>query len=45
MFGDHTYLSGVTASLSEHFRQVAVENRRALSPRAAAKFRLGYRFQ
>ena len=23
MFGDHTYLSGVTSSLSEHFRQVA----------------------
>ncbi|MCI0704804.1 MAG: class I SAM-dependent methyltransferase [Planctomycetia bacterium] len=25
MFGDHTYLSGVTKSLSEHFRQVAME--------------------
>lgn len=25
MFGDHTYLSGVTKSLSEHFRQVALE--------------------
>lgn len=25
MFGDHTYLSGVTKSLSEHFRNVAVE--------------------
>jgi SAM-dependent methyltransferase len=25
MFGDHTYLSGMTRSLSEHFRQVAVE--------------------
>jgi len=25
MFGDHTYLSGVTKSLSEHFRQVADE--------------------
>jgi len=25
MFGDHTYLSGVTASLSEHFRQVAMD--------------------
>src|SRR6266704_5742395 len=25
MFGDHTYLSGVTKSLSEHFRQVAIE--------------------
>ena len=25
MFGDHTYLSGVTRSLSEHFRNVAAE--------------------
>jgi SAM-dependent methyltransferase len=25
MFGDHTYLSGVTRSLSEHFKQVASE--------------------
>lgn len=25
MFGDHTYLSGVTRSLSEHFRKVAEE--------------------
>src|SRR5438477_7320460 len=25
MFGDHTYLSGVTRSLSEHFRAVAQE--------------------
>lgn len=25
MFGDHTYLSGVTRSLGEHFREVAVE--------------------
>jgi len=25
MFGDHTYLSGVTRSLSEHFRKIAVE--------------------
>jgi SAM-dependent methyltransferase len=25
MFGDHTYLSGVTKSLSEHFRSVAEE--------------------
>lgn len=25
MFGDHTYLSGVTRSLSEHFRQIAQE--------------------
>ena len=29
MFGDHTYLSGVTRSLSEHFRGVAVEVDRA----------------
>ena len=26
MFGDHTYLSGVTRSLSEHFRKVAAED-------------------
>lgn len=25
MFGDHTYLSGVTKSLGEHFRHIAVE--------------------
>ncbi len=25
MFGNHTYLSGVTKSLSEHFRQIATE--------------------
>jgi SAM-dependent methyltransferase len=25
MFGDHTYLSGVTRSLSEHFRNIAAE--------------------
>lgn len=25
MFGDHTYLSGVTRTLSEHFRQIAAE--------------------
>ena len=25
MFGDHTYLSGVTRSLSEHFREVAAQ--------------------
>lgn len=24
MFGDHTYLSGITRSLSEHFRQIAI---------------------
>ena len=30
MFGDHTYLSGVTRSLSEHFRNVAEEVDRRL---------------
>ena len=25
MFGDHTYLSGITKSLSDHFRHVAYE--------------------
>lgn len=25
MFGNHTYLSGITKSLAEHFRQVAIE--------------------
>ncbi|MBU1026763.1 MAG: methyltransferase, partial [Candidatus Margulisbacteria bacterium] len=25
MFGDHTYLSGITKSLSEHFRRIAEE--------------------
>jgi SAM-dependent methyltransferase len=25
MFGDHTYLSGITRSLSEHFRQIAIQ--------------------
>jgi 2-polyprenyl-3-methyl-5-hydroxy-6-metoxy-1,4-benzoquinol methylase len=25
MFGDHTYLSGITRSLNEHFRQLALE--------------------
>jgi len=25
MFGDHTYLSGITKSLSEHFKRIAVE--------------------
>jgi len=35
MFGDHTYLSGVTKSLSAHFREVAREvDRRFLSGRA-----------
>ena len=31
MFGDHTYLSGVTRSLSEHFRSVADEVRRRVN--------------
>ena len=32
MFGDHTYLSGTTKSLSEHFRNIALEvDRRFLS--------------
>ena len=26
MFGDHTYLSGITKSLSEHFRNIAIES-------------------
>ena len=25
MFGDHTYLSGITKSLSEHFKKIAIE--------------------
>ena len=34
MFGDHTYLSGVTRSLSEHFKQVAADaDRRFFSGR------------
>jgi SAM-dependent methyltransferase len=37
MFGDHTYLSGVTASLSEHFRQVAMEADRRFLRGATAK--------
>lgn len=32
MFGDHTYLSGVTKSLSEHFRHVAAEVDREFFP-------------
>jgi SAM-dependent methyltransferase len=34
MFGDHTYLSGVTRSLSEHFRSVTDEVGRRLPPAA-----------
>jgi len=37
MFGDHTYLSGVTKSLSEHFRQVAVEADESFLMRAREK--------
>ena len=37
MFGDHTYLSGVTASLSEHFRHVAMEADRRFLPEASPK--------
>ncbi len=37
MFADHTYLSGVTASLSEHFRQVAMEADRRFLRGARAK--------
>lgn len=33
MFGDHTYLSGVTRSLSDHFRQMAVMVRERFFPR------------
>lgn len=37
MFGDHTYLSGTTRTLREHFRQVAVEADRQLFPHTAMK--------
>lgn len=38
MFGDHTYLSGVTRSLSEHFRKVAAEvDQRFADPSKKAK--------
>ena len=37
MFADHTYLSGVTTSLSEHFRQVAMEADRRFLRGATAK--------
>jgi SAM-dependent methyltransferase len=37
MFGDHTYLSGVTRSLDQHFRGVAEEVDRRLGPRDGAK--------
>jgi hypothetical protein len=38
MFGDHTYLSGVTQSLSEHFRMVAVEVNDRLGPPPGRKW-------
>jgi SAM-dependent methyltransferase len=37
MFGDHTYLSGMTASLSEHFRQLALETDARFLRGAASK--------
>lgn len=37
MFGDHTYLSGVTKSLSGHFKSVAEEIDRRLGDRARKK--------
>jgi SAM-dependent methyltransferase len=37
MFGDHTYLSGVTRSLSEHFRGVALDVDRRLGPNGRRK--------
>jgi SAM-dependent methyltransferase len=39
MFGDHTYLSGVTRSLSEHFRGIAQEVDRRLGGRAPGEAR------
>jgi SAM-dependent methyltransferase len=38
MFGDHTYLSGVTRSLSEHFRMVAREVNDRLGPPRGRKW-------
>ncbi|HEV7225873.1 MAG TPA: class I SAM-dependent methyltransferase [Pirellulales bacterium] len=35
MFGDHTYLSGVTRSLSDHFRKVAAEVDERFGPSGA----------
>ncbi len=37
MFGDHTYLSGITRSLDQHFRGVAQEVDRRLGPRTTKK--------
>ena len=37
MFGDHTYLSGVTRSLSEHFRGVVQDVDRRLGPNGRAR--------
>jgi SAM-dependent methyltransferase len=38
MFGDHTYLSGVTKSLSSHFEGIAHEVQERFNPDAASKF-------
>jgi SAM-dependent methyltransferase len=40
MFGDHTYLSGVTRSLSEHFRNVALEVDGRLGPPPGRQWRV-----
>jgi len=37
MFGDHTYLSGVTQSLGEHFRKIAVEVDTRFFPQAPGR--------
>jgi SAM-dependent methyltransferase len=37
MFGDHTYLSGVTRSLDQHFQSVAEEVERRLGDKASTK--------
>src|SRR5262249_53275314 len=37
MFGDHTYLSGVTRSLDQHFRSVALEVDERLAPGRTSK--------
>ena len=37
MFGDHTYLSGVTRSLGQHFRGVAEEVDRRLNPQGSRR--------
>ena len=45
MFGDHTYLSGVTRSLDEHFRGVAQEVDRRLGPGKPRKSGARHRLQ